>query len=63
MRRVLLIVGIAIQSASLLAEECADVPKFIGMYGEWESVAVSAEPAEIFDQHPEGTGPHQIHWR
>ena len=63
MRRVLLIVGIAIQSAALFAEECAGVPKFIGMYGEWESVAVSAEPAEIFDQHPEWTVTHPIHWR
>lgn len=42
------------------AAECVDVPPFIGMYGEWESVATRAEPAEILDEHPEWTVPHLI---
>lgn len=40
--------------------ECDGVPRFIGMYGEWESVAVHSEPAAILVEHPEWTKPHAI---
>ena len=42
------------------AAECKNVPKFIGMYGQWESYAFKAEPAEILDEHPEWTVAHAI---
>lgn len=55
------IVALAVTSiAAPAAAECRDVPKFIGMYGDWESYAFKAEPADILDEHPEWTVAHAI---
>ena len=42
------------------AEECADVPRFLAMYGRWESVAVRAEPASILEDFPHWKEPNSI---
>ena len=47
-------------TAPALAGECEDVPPFIGMYGDWESVAVRADPPEILEVNADWTKPHPI---
>ena len=61
MIRLLTAVCFGVFAASASAQECEGVPQFIGMYGDWESVAVRSEPAEILVEHPEWAVPHPIH--
>ena len=41
----------------------SELPEFVVMYGLWESVAVRAEPAEIFKQMPHLRQTHEIRGR
>ena len=41
-------------------DAASDVPAFIRMYGEWESVAVKAEPISVFDAMPALNVLHEI---
>ena len=54
-RRVTLTLGFLVAcltSGHALANDARDIPAFIRMAGEWESVGVRAEPAEIFEAMP-----------
>lgn len=56
----MVLAGILLLYAAAAAGDCEGVPKFIGMYGDWESVAVKSEPASILEEHPEMGVPHSI---
>ncbi len=59
-RRLAMAAVIGALTSGARAAECEDVPRFIGMYGTWESVAVHSEPAAILVEHPEWTTVHEI---
>ncbi len=58
--KILLAVCLCSTATAAWADDCEGVPRFIGMYGEWESLAVRAEPAAILEEHPEWLNPQPI---
>lgn len=52
--------AMALTASACLSTAHAEPPAFIQMYGEWESVAVRADPPEVFNEMPQLKIPHMI---